>query len=57
MKKFAVIVGGGKGIRLGSEIPKQFLLLNGKPVLFHTIEKFVGIADEIILVLPESHFD
>lgn len=57
MKKFAVIVGGGKGIRLGSEIPKQFLLLKGLPVLIHTIEKFHGIADEIVLVLPESHFE
>jgi 2-C-methyl-D-erythritol 4-phosphate cytidylyltransferase len=57
MKKFAVIVGGGKGIRLGSDIPKQFLLLNKRPVIFYTIEKFVGIADEIVLVLPESHFN
>lgn len=56
MKKYALIVAGGKGIRIGSEIPKQFLPLKGKPILFHTIDKFDGLVDEIILVLPESHF-
>lgn len=43
---------------MGSEIPKQFLLLNGLPVLMHTIQKFSAVTlDEIILVLPESQFD
>ncbi|MBL0340254.1 MAG: 2-C-methyl-D-erythritol 4-phosphate cytidylyltransferase [Bacteroidetes bacterium] len=41
---------------MGSGIPKQFLPINGIPVLFHTIRKFEGIVDEIILVLPASHF-
>jgi len=52
MKKVALIVAGGKGIRMNSDIPKQFLLLKGTPVLMHTLEKFSHL-DEIILVLPK----
>lgn len=52
---FAVIVAGGSGTRMQSEIPKQFLLLDGKPILLHTIERFLKIEGcEVILVLPES---
>jgi 2-C-methyl-D-erythritol 4-phosphate cytidylyltransferase len=54
MKKFAIIVAGGSGLRMGKEIPKQFLLLDGKPIVIHTINKFISEVDEIILVLPES---
>lgn len=54
MKKYAVIVAGGKGERFGSDVPKQFLLLQGIPVLQHTLNLFNGIADELVLVLPES---
>ena len=55
MKKYALIVAGGKGLRMGAEIPKQFLLLQGKPVLMHTIEAFANISDiHIVLVLPQS---
>ncbi|MCG9881366.1 MAG: 2-C-methyl-D-erythritol 4-phosphate cytidylyltransferase [Bacteroidia bacterium] len=55
MKKFAIIVAGGKGLRMGSDIPKQFLPLAGKPVLMHTIEAFSNIGEiDIILVLPSS---
>lgn len=57
MKKYAIIVAGGQGQRLGSEIPKQFISINHRPILFYTLEKFHGIADEIILVLPASHID
>src|SRR5574343_502523 len=39
---------------MGTDIPKQFLLLNGKPVLMHTLDKFKGVCDELILVLPEA---
>jgi 2-C-methyl-D-erythritol 4-phosphate cytidylyltransferase len=39
---------------MGTDIPKQFLLLNGKPVLMHTLDKFIGVCDELILVLPEA---
>lgn len=58
MKKFAIIVAGGSGTRMGSEIPKQFLELKGKPVLMHTIQVFRDFdpETEIILVLPEHQF-
>ena len=54
MKKFVVIVAGGSGSRMGSEIPKQFLLLAGKPILMHTIRVFYEYdpSSEIIVVLP-----
>jgi 2-C-methyl-D-erythritol 4-phosphate cytidylyltransferase len=57
MKKFAVIVAGGAGLRMGTTTPKQFLLLQGKPVLQHTIEAFANAYDDIniILVLPADH--
>ncbi len=54
LTKYAIIVAGGSGTRMGTDIPKQFLLLNGKPVLMHTLSKFNGLSDEIILVLPEA---
>lgn len=55
MKKFAIIVAGGSGTRMGSEIPKQFLPLNSKPILFHTIEVFLQVPDiQLIVVLPEK---
>lgn len=57
MKKFAVIVAGGSGNRMNTKLPKQFLLLNGKPVLYYTIQAFLQAYDDvhIILVLPEEH--
>jgi 2-C-methyl-D-erythritol 4-phosphate cytidylyltransferase len=57
MKKYAVIVAGGTGHRMGTQVPKQFLLLHGKPVLWHTLQAFLtAYADlEIVLVLPEEH--
>lgn len=59
MKKFAVIVAGGSGSRMGAEIPKQFLELCGKPVLMRTIEAFFDFDpdSEIILVLPDHQID
>jgi 2-C-methyl-D-erythritol 4-phosphate cytidylyltransferase len=56
MKKFVIIVAGGSGSRMGSEIPKQFLELCGKPVLMHTIQIFQDFDPEskIILVLPKD---
>lgn len=41
---------------MGSGIPKQFLPLKGRPLLFHTIEKFYKLVDEIVVVLPAPHF-
>lgn len=59
MQKYVIIVAGGKGLRFGSEIPKQFLLLCNKPVLMHTINAFYTFNSEIkiILVLPIEHFE
>jgi len=56
MKKFVIVVAGGSGSRMGTEIPKQFLELCGKPVLMHTIQVFHNFDPEsrIILVLPED---
>ncbi len=58
MKKYAVIVAGGSGTRMGYNMPKQFLLIKGKPVLWYTIDAFLRAFDDIaiILVLPEIHF-
>lgn len=57
MKTGVIIVAGGSGTRMGTEIPKQFLLLDGEPLLMHTIRRFqAAIPDiKIVLVLPESH--
>jgi 2-C-methyl-D-erythritol 4-phosphate cytidylyltransferase len=56
MKKIAVIVAGGSGTRMNAAMPKQFLLLNGKPILFYTIDTFLKAYNDlrIILVLPEE---
>ncbi len=58
MKKFAIIVAGGSGTRIKSRVPKQFLEVNGSPLLFLTIKRFHAFSDslKIILVLPEKHF-
>ena len=56
MKKHVIIVAGGKGMRMGSDIPKQFLPIGGYPVLMHTLEAFYTYNPSIhlILVLPIS---
>ena len=57
MKKYAVIVAGGSGTRMQSAIPKQFLLLHQRPILYYTIQRFMeAFADiNIIVVLPQVH--
>ncbi len=54
MKKTALVVAGGSGTRMGSSRPKQFLLLGGKPILIHTLERYLSLAEDlpIQLVLP-----
>ena len=56
---YIIIVAGGKGLRMGSDIPKQFLPIGGKPVLMRTLERFraYDAALQIILVLPEAQQD
>lgn len=59
MKKYAIIVAGGSGSRMKSDLPKQFIEIGGLPILMHTLKRFKE-ADtdlELILVLPESQFE
>ena len=57
--EYIIIVAGGKGLRMGSDIPKQFLPIGGKPVLMRTIERFREYSKDIqvILVLPKAQQD
>lgn len=56
LPKFAVIVAGGTGSRMGADRPKQFLLLKGKPILWYTLQQFLEAYNDlqIILVLPDE---
>lgn len=58
LPEFALIVAGGKGTRIKSKLPKQFLELNGTPSLMHTLEAFYRYSPTItvVLVLPEDDF-
>lgn len=51
MEKTAIIVAGGTGSRMGGTMPKQFMLLNGKPILLHSIDAFVEAFEDIRIVL------
>ena len=59
MKVGLVLLAGGSGLRMGSEIPKQFIPINNKPILQHTIDRFKSWNKdlEIVLVLPENQID
>lgn len=56
MKKYAIIVAGGSGMRMGGDLPKQFISIGGSPILMHTIRKFYDFDKtmKIILVLPKD---
>lgn len=56
MKKYAIIVAGGAGTRMGTEVPKQFIEIKGKPVLMHSMNRFFDFDANIklIIVLPEN---
>ena len=58
MEKFALIMAGGIGSRMGSDVPKQFIAINGKPVILHSINKFLEFHTDIkiIIVLPEDQY-
>lgn len=57
MKKYLIVVAGGKGLRMGGEMPKQFQLLGGKPVIMITLERLYAMDPlmQLILVLPAEH--
>lgn len=59
MKKYAIIVAGGSGTRMGVSLPKQFMLLKDKPVLYYTLKTFLESFEDlqIILVLPVDYTD
>ena len=59
MKKYAVIVAGGSGSRMGASVPKQFLLLQGKPVLWYSLNTFLSAYDDlsVILVVPPGFWE
>lgn len=59
MKTGVIIVAGGKGTRIGGNVKKQYLTLNGKEILAHTIEAFekVGVIDEIVLVVGQEDLE
>lgn len=59
MRKFVIIVAGGKGLRMGTDIPKQFLPIAGYPILMRTIMKFHqhDASMGIVVVLPEHQMD
>ncbi len=56
MERYVIIVAGGKGLRMGSEVPKQFLEVAGRPVLMRTLDRFLQFDPQvrIVLVLPED---
>jgi 2-C-methyl-D-erythritol 4-phosphate cytidylyltransferase len=57
MKHYVIIAAGGNGTRFGADKPKQFLLLQNKPILIHTLEKFAAAIKEVtfIIALPEDY--
>ncbi len=59
MYKYAIIVAGGMGTRMGAPVPKQFLLLNDRPILYYTLKVFLEAYEDlqIILVLPDEYID
>ncbi len=59
MKKYAIIVAGGSGTRMGGSLPKQFMLLRDKPVLYYTLKTFIESFEDlqVILVLPVEYTD
>ena len=59
MRDYVIIVAGGQGLRMGGDIPKQFLPIGGRPVLMRTMERFAEYSEDlqIILVLPQSQWE
>lgn len=59
MKRYAIIVAGGKGLRMNADLPKQFLPIGGVPILMRTLETFHHFDPliQLIVVLPQSQQD
>jgi 2-C-methyl-D-erythritol 4-phosphate cytidylyltransferase len=59
MKKYVLIAAGGSGTRINAKEPKQFILINGKPMLMHTIVRFTAYDPSVslILALPQIHHE
>lgn len=56
-KTVAIIVAGGKGERMGGDVPKQYMLLAGKPIIVHTLEKFAQVEEvDHIVVVCDPHY-
>jgi 2-C-methyl-D-erythritol 4-phosphate cytidylyltransferase len=59
MKRFAVIVAGGSGVRMGMEVPKQFIEIADKPIIIHTLDAFISAFPEIefiVVMNPKWHY-
>lgn len=52
---FGIVTAGGKGLRMGGELPKQFLKIGGRMILSRTLDAMAGVCSHLVLVLPESH--
>ena len=57
MERYAIIVAGGSGSRMGGSLPKQFMMLDGKPIILRTIERFLSLSFpvNIVLILPAAY--
>ena len=51
MRKAVIVVAGGSGKRMGSELPKQFLSVNEKPILMHTLSNLYSFDNDMVIVL------
>src|SRR5690554_987231 len=58
MREFAIIVAGGSGVRMGKNLPKQYLEIGGRPILMHTLSRFDQYSSDLtlVLVIPERDF-
>ncbi len=59
MRKYAIIAAGGSGKRMGNTVPKQFLPINGKPILWYSVKAFTQAFNDItvVVVAPASHLE
>lgn len=54
---YAGILAGGTGVRMGGNLPKQFMHIGKKPIIIHTVERFLKVCDKVIVSCPQSHMD